>query len=101
MRILRIIVRIVKDAISMLLQCIATTIMFCVCAKEGWIIPSYNITNDVFWVIYQHFLAVALIVMFIRGFNGKYLDNEIGVTIKTLYPSGKGIYVETGGKENA
>lgn len=105
MKILRIIVRIGKDAASMLLQGLAVTVIICVCAKEGWITTTpVDITNDIFWNIYDCCLTIALLAMFINGYIGKYSETgEVIVRLQSCQKAKQVKYIknETGGKENA
>lgn len=65
---------IVKDAIIWAIRCLIVTILAGVCMENGWILSNSNIdvSYAMFWDLYSVIFTLVPLIMFYRGFIGKY-----------------------------
>ena len=65
---------IVKDSIRLLTQCLITTILVSVCLENGWLLSYYatDVSFDMFWNLYSAIFVLVPIILFYRGFTGRY-----------------------------
>lgn len=63
-----------KDAVIMIIRCFIATVLFSVCVKNGWIFnnQSIDISYNTFWKLYSCSFVFVPIILFYKGFTGKY-----------------------------
>lgn len=65
---------IIEDTVIMLIRCLIATILCSICMQKGWIFSTktIDVSYDMFWKIYSSIFAIIPIVLFYKGFAGKY-----------------------------
>lgn len=65
---------IIEDAVVMLIRCLIATVLYSICMQNGWIFSTttIDVSYDKFWKIYSSISALIPIILFYKGFTGKY-----------------------------